>query len=94
MLYMTTKIIKFLNCTLCGVKTNKKSGLKKHENRHTRKTKYPCDECEKFFLDNFMCEVCSLVFETKEYLRKHVKNVHRTARFMCSFCDKKWTFKA
>ena len=76
--------MKLLNCTFCDVKTNKKSGLQKHENRHTRKISYPCDEYE----------VCSSVFETKEYMRKHVKNVHQTARFMCSFCDKKWTSKA
>ena len=28
----TTKIIKFLNCTFCDFKTDKKSGLQKHEN--------------------------------------------------------------
>ena len=80
----TTKIIRFLNCTFCDVKTDKKSGLQKHEDRKTRKISYIGDECE----------VCCSVFETDEYLRKHVKNVHLTARFLCSFGDKKLTYKA
>ena len=64
--HKTTKMIRFLNCTFCDVKTNKKIGLEKHENRNTRKIPYPCDKCE----------ICSSVFGTDEYLRKHVKNVH------------------
>ena len=42
-----TKIIKFLNCTVCDFKTDKKSDLQKYENRHTKKILYPFGKWEK-----------------------------------------------